>query len=239
MKPITDRLSPTITALVIVTVVVAVFYILVTPIRGFISAHLALNAAAIRGPEPWQILTSLFVHLEPLSAFFNLLGIWFVGSTIERELGQRRLLVLFFVPALIANLVMAVGMAFVVTGPQIFAGSGMAVLGLFVAFGKIYGRTPVRVFGGLVLEARTLVLILVGFALFADIIGRWDFVGLVGDVVAIALAFGLTGRRGGGFDDLFRGMGGKPRRHLGVMSGGQRPGGGPRSKEVRRPSDLN
>lgn len=238
MKPITDRLSPTITALVIVTVVAALFYIVITPIRGFITAHLALNAAAFLGPEPWQIATALFVHLDPLSAFFNLLGIWFVGATIERELGRRRFLLLFFVPGLVANLVMAAGLAFVLPGPQVIAGSSMAVLGLFVAFGKLYGRTPVRVFGGLVLEARTLVLILIGFALVADLLGHFNLVGLVGDLVAIGLAYGLTGGRGSGFDDLFRGLGGgKPRRHLGVMSGGQRPG--PRSKEVRRPSDLN
>jgi membrane associated rhomboid family serine protease len=238
MKPITDRLSPTITSLVIATVTVALFYIVVTPIRGFVASHLALNVAAFLGPEPWQIVTSLFVHLDPLSAFFNLLGIWFVGATIERELGRRRFLILFFVPALVANLVVAAGLALAVPGPQTFAGSGMAVLGLFVAFGKLYGRTPVRVFGGLVLEARTLAMILVGFAVFANLLAGPNLVGLLGDLVAIGLAFGLTGGRGTGFDDLFRGMG-KPKRHLGVMSGGQRPGNGPRSKEVRRPSDLN
>ena len=45
----------------------------------------------------------------------------------------------------------------------------MGVLALFVAFGRIYNRTPARLLGNLVLEARTLTIILVAFALLADL----------------------------------------------------------------------
>ena len=58
-------------------------------------------------PELWQVVTSLFVHLDLWSFFFNLLGLWFVGATIERQLGRTRFLMLFLVPAVLGNLVMA------------------------------------------------------------------------------------------------------------------------------------
>ena len=60
----------------------------------FIETHLALGPAALLGrpvPELWQLVTSLFVHLEPWSFFFNMLGLWFVGATIERQLGRTPL----------------------------------------------------------------------------------------------------------------------------------------------------
>src|SRR5687767_2371765 len=143
MKPVTDRLSPTITTLVIASVVLFAFYAVVQPTRDFVENHLALNRNAIAGVEPWQLVTSLFIHVEPLSLIFDLIGIWFVGATIERELGRTRFLLLFFVPALIGNLIMATGMFFdVPRSGGMVAGCALSVLSLFVAFGKLYGRTP-------------------------------------------------------------------------------------------------
>lgn len=237
LRPVTDRLSPTITTLVVVSVLTWAFYALVKPARPLFESHLALRPSVLIVPEPWQVLSSLFVHLDPLSLFFNMLGIWFVGATIERELGRKRFLILFFVPALLGNLLIAVGMLFSLPGSMIHAGSGLSVLALFVVFAKLYGRTQVRVFGSMVLEARTLVLILVGFSLVANL-ANYDLVGFVADLVAIGVAFGLTGRGGSGFDDLFRGLpGGKPRRRFEVVEGGQKPG--PKSKEGRRAGYLN
>lgn len=237
MRPVTERLSPTITALVLTSVVIFAFYAVVKPIRLFVEAHLALGPGALAGPEPWQLVTSLFVHLEPFNLLFNLLGLWFVGATIERELGRRRFLLLFFVPAVTANLLMAVAMWQGLGGAHWVGGSSLAILALFVAFGRIYNRTPARIWGGLVLEARTLTLILIGFSLVADL-ARADLVAFAGDVVAIAVAFGLAGRRGAGFEDLFRGLpGGKPRRRFQVVEGGVKPGGD--AKEGRRAGYLN
>jgi membrane associated rhomboid family serine protease len=240
LRPVTERLSPTITALVIVTAVMFAFYAVVQPARDFVDTHLALNRNALAVPEPWQVVTSLFVHLDGISLIFDLIGIWFVGATMERDLGRRRFLILFFVPAIVGNLVMAGGMWLNLgrTG-GIAAGCSLAVLGLFVAFGKIYGRTPARVFGSLVLEARTLTLILIGFALLADLM-RFNLVAFAADVVVLAVAFGLTGRRGTGFDGLIPGLPrSKPRRRFEVVEGGQKPDRPGRAKEGRGAGYLN
>src|SRR5215207_1841888 len=163
-RPVSDRLSPTITALVVVNALLFALYVVVKPARVFIDNHLALGPAVLAGGEVWQVVTSLFIHLEPWSFFFNMLGLWFVGATIERQLGRTRFLLLFLGPAVLGNLVMAGVMAWT-RSAELFAGSGLAVLALFVAFGRLYDRTPARILGGLVMEARTLTLILVAFAL--------------------------------------------------------------------------
>ena len=103
---------------------------------------------------------------------------------------------------MLGNLVMAGLMLLTRHRGELFAGSGLAVLALFVAFGRIYDRTPARILGGLVLEARTLTLILVAFALLADLL-RGSMVALAGDVVALIAGYVLSGGRGAGLRELF------------------------------------
>jgi membrane associated rhomboid family serine protease len=235
IRPVTDRLSPTITTLVILNAVLFSAFLLVKQLRVPIQDHLALTPYALSGGEPWQLLSSLFVHLDPISFLFNLIGLWFVGATIERQLGRTRFLAIFFVPALLGNLTIA-GVTLLTRGAELYSGFGLAVLAMFVAFGRIYDRTPARILGGLVLEARTLTLILIGFALFADIM-RGSLPALGGDVVAILAGYVVAGGRGDGLRELFsrfRGGGGrsKPsRRRFSVVEGGR--------QEDRRTRYLN
>lgn len=220
MRPLTERLSPTITALIVIITVSFAFYAVVTPVRLFFNEHLTLNSAALLGPEPWQLVSSLFVQVQPWQFVFDVIGIWFVGATIERQLGRQRFLVLFFVPAILANLAMAVLLMRDQSG-QYQSGCGLAILALFVTFGRLYNRTPARVFGGLVMEARTLTIVLVAFAFVADLASR-RFVSVAGDAVACAAGYLLSGGRGAGMRELWtRVRGGKSRRRFQVVEGGR------------------
>ena len=87
-RRVTERLSPTITTLVVVNALAFAFFHVVGPSKMFIAEHLALGPMALAGGELWQLVTSLFVHLDDAASFFfGLLGLWFVGATLERELG--------------------------------------------------------------------------------------------------------------------------------------------------------
>src|SRR5688572_3055936 len=105
MRPITERLSPVIKALVIAETLIFVFYVMVQGLKWFFVEHLALSAAALRG-EVWQPVTALFVHLEGFSFFFSLIGLWFFGAAVERQLGTRRFLILFLGSGVAANVAM-------------------------------------------------------------------------------------------------------------------------------------
>jgi membrane associated rhomboid family serine protease len=225
MRPITDRLSPVIRALVITDVLLFLFYTAVTPARMFFQEHLALGPR-VYGGEVWQPLTSLFVHLDFLGFAFNIIGLWFVGATVERTVGTRRFLIVFLVSGVVAALVTLLG--FRVTGEgRLIYGCGSAVLALFVAFGAAFGRTPTRVLGGLVLEARTLTAILVGFALVADLVNG-SVAQFAGDVVAVLLGYVLAGGRGQELKRLFGGMRAKrARRRYQVLEGGRGTSGRP------------
>jgi membrane associated rhomboid family serine protease len=230
MRPITDRLSPAIRILIIIDAALFAFYAVVKEIQPFFDEHLALGPRMVAG-EFWQPITSLFVHIDFINFAFNVIGLWFVGATIERNLGTRRFLLLFFACGMVANLVQ--GTLSVVLGrPQLFAGCGNAVLGLFVAFGTIFDRSPVRVLGGMVMEARILTAILIGFAFLADLTrGAWA--NLAADTVVVILGYALAGGRGEGLGRSWHAWRARrTRRRYQVLEGGRNDEARPR----RRPS---
>src|SRR4051812_39876084 len=124
MRPITERLSPVVKALVVLESVLFAFYVVVTPARVFFNEHLALGPGALKG-ELWQLATALVVHLDPISFFFNMIGLWFVGATVERSIGTRRFLTLFLVSGIAANVVMLL-LAVAIGEMGLIAGSGRA-----------------------------------------------------------------------------------------------------------------
>lgn len=50
--------------------------------------------------EPWRILTTAFLHANVLHILFNLVALWFVGSSIEPVLGWWRFLILYIASAI-------------------------------------------------------------------------------------------------------------------------------------------
>jgi hypothetical protein len=70
------------------------------------------------------------------------------------------------------------------------------VLALFVALGVLYGRTQVRVFGSLALEARILTLILVGMSVLSALL-QLAWPSLAGTLVAVGLGYFLAGGKSG------------------------------------------
>ena len=45
----------------------------------------------------WQVVTSMFTHVEPWHIGFNMLALWFLGPQLEAIIGRARFLALYFV----------------------------------------------------------------------------------------------------------------------------------------------
>ena len=218
LRPVAQRLSPTIRTLVVAMVVPWLFYVLFKPARPFMDEYLVLGPRVMRGAV-WQIVTSLFVDRNPL-AFLNLLGLWFVGAAIERTLGRRRFLLVFFVPGLAANIVIALLSSLV--GPwTLYSGCGDSVLGLFVGLAVLYGPAQVRVIGSLAMPARALAGLFVALALISQAMyGLWP--AMVGTLVAVTLAYAMCGGRGKDLAELSSWLRRKLNRsRMRVMDGGK------------------
>ncbi len=49
---------------------------------------------------PWQLLTSMFTHVQLMHIGFNMLALWILGPQLEMALGRLRFLALYFVSGL-------------------------------------------------------------------------------------------------------------------------------------------
>lgn len=222
MRPITERFSPTIRNLVILQAIAFFLYVMAAGLRLPIKVHLALGPLFAAG-EVWQPATSLFVHLEWWGFVFDMIGLWFVGATIEQVLGRRRFLILFFGTGLAANVAVALVMAGL-RWDGIYAGCGDAVLALFVALGVIYGTTQVRVLGPLVLQARMLTAILVGMSVVAAL-SQAAWPSLAGTLVAVVMGYFLSGGKWGSIAAFLGRFRRRRRSVLEVLEGGRGRGG--------------
>jgi membrane associated rhomboid family serine protease len=202
-QPIAERLTPAIKAFVIADAIIYALYVFVREARPAMMAHLALGPGLFAG-ELWQPITSLFVHFDLLGFIFNLIGLWFVGAFIERTQGTRRFVTLFLTAGVLANLALAgVNHLRPYRVGEISDGCSFAVLALFVAFGRIYGRAPAQVLGGLFLQARHLALIFVAWGVLASLL-RADWGQLAATLTAAAV--GYLGAAPGGLSEAWNAL---------------------------------
>ena len=228
MRPITDRLSPVTKYLLIASTFIYLFYVVVRESQPVIVSRLALGPRVLQG-DFWQPLTALLVHLDFLSFLFNMIGLWFAGGPLEKQLGRRRFISVFFLVGVVSNGVLAAWMWFFGT-PLLAAGCGSSLIALYMAFGTIYDRSPMSFFGTMVVEARVITAILMAFVVLANVVRRnWPM--LVADLVAMLMGYLMAGGRGEGLKRLWSSAHAKRvRRRYQVLEGGRRG---------TKPKDLN
>jgi membrane associated rhomboid family serine protease len=60
----------------------------------------ALWVPGVADGAPWQLVTSIFAHVEPWHLGFNMLALWVLGPQLERVLGRARYLALYLLSGL-------------------------------------------------------------------------------------------------------------------------------------------
>jgi membrane associated rhomboid family serine protease len=168
MAPIEARLTPTIKKLIVVLASFFALYVFV-PRAAALLQHLAIGGGFFHG-ELWQPVTSLFVEFQVLRFAFDVIGLWFTGAMVERIVGARRFLALFFVSGILGNIAVVTVAAKVGTLAPGGVGCWLAVHALFVAFARIYDRQQIQVLPGLSFQARNIGFFWVGFAIVASLI---------------------------------------------------------------------
>ncbi|ADB58580.1 rhomboid family intramembrane serine protease [Archaeoglobus profundus] len=94
---------------------------------------------------PWQIITSIFVHADFWHLFINMFVLFFFGNELERRLGERKYLIIFFASGIAGNLAYLV-YAFL-TNPFIPAmGASAAIFGVMGALAIIAPEIRVVIF---------------------------------------------------------------------------------------------
>jgi membrane associated rhomboid family serine protease len=114
---------------------------------------------------PWMFLTSIFLHASIDHILFNMMALFFFGMYLERLVGWKLLLIVFFVSGVVGNL------GYMVTAPS-------SITPAIGASGAIYGIVGVLA----VLTPRVLVFVYgvipMPMVVFAGLYAVLDFIGL-------------------------------------------------------------
>ena len=89
--------------LVLITCTVLFFVSLIAP-REMVSLFALHPRFEVLLSMPWQLITSIFLHVEFWHFFVNTFVLLFFGTELERRFGDRKYLEIFFVSGLVGNL---------------------------------------------------------------------------------------------------------------------------------------
>ncbi|MEK6831009.1 MAG: rhomboid family intramembrane serine protease [Nanoarchaeota archaeon] len=64
-----------------------------------------LNGSALTNFQYWRFLTAIFLHGSLTHLLFNLFALFFFGIILEKEIGSKNFLLVFFFSGILANLI--------------------------------------------------------------------------------------------------------------------------------------
>ncbi len=101
-----------------------------------------LSWGALLSGKFWTLITYSFMHGSLLHIFCNMLGLWFIGQSIEKFLGVRKFCVLYFSGAIIGGLLWLL-LSLANTANEVLIGASASVMSVFAAFCLFYPPMPI------------------------------------------------------------------------------------------------
>ena len=123
------------------------------------------------GFAPWQLVTYSFLHGGFAHIFFNMFSVYMFGSTLERFLGTRFYVLLYFASVITAGLVQ-LGVNEAMGSPYPTVGASGGVFGLLLAFGMFFPQQRIMlIFPPIPMPAWVAVTVFGALALFMGVTG--------------------------------------------------------------------
>jgi membrane associated rhomboid family serine protease len=119
----------------------------------------------------WQPFSYMFAHAGLTHILFNMLGLLFFGTQIERRMGSNEFLLFYFVTGILAGL-FSLGFYWITGSMRVFLlGASGAVFAVLLAFATLFPNAMIYIFGIIPMRAPILVLGYTALELFAQITG--------------------------------------------------------------------
>lgn len=155
-----------------------------------------LDPGGIVGFQPWQLVTSAFLHANASHIGLNMLALWMFGRDVEHALGAGRYVALYAAAVVTAALTQLAVVSTAADGmvyPTVGASGG--VFGLLLAFGTIFPRrTVMLLFPPIPMPARVFVIVYGAIELANGVLGTTQGVahfahlgGMLGAWIVLAL----------------------------------------------------
>lgn len=114
-------------------------------IPGYTS-YLALYPADILA-RPWTLVTHMFLHANAIHLLFNMMFLFFFGPELERRIGGKRFLAVFFASGIVAAIGYSLWTLFVLNNPFASAvGASGALMGIFACLAVLAPHIEVYIY---------------------------------------------------------------------------------------------
>jgi membrane associated rhomboid family serine protease len=170
-------MTPWVTRLIVANI--AVFLVTSAVPEAAMALALVPSALLLR---PWTLVTYMFVHGGTMHILFNMIGIYFFGPQLERRLGERDFLALYFLSGISGGL-----LSFLLAPHASVVGASGALLGILAGYARFWPEDRIYIWGVLPVTARQMA---IGYVLFSIYAG---FTGAAGGVAHFAHLGGLAG----------------------------------------------
>jgi membrane associated rhomboid family serine protease len=120
----------------------------------------------------WQLVTYSFIHPTVGHLFWNALGLWMFGQTLERTWGTRFFFKFYLLCAVGGALFAIVGSYLLFDPTATFLGMSAAVLGLVVAFGFVFYDQTVLFGFVLPIKAQYMAMLIAALVFFSNLESR-------------------------------------------------------------------
>ncbi len=125
----------------------------------------------IKGRFYWQVFTYMFMHGSWSHLLSNMLGLFFFGIFVERQIGSKEFLLFYLLCGTVCGAA-SLGI-YVLTGYWgiVLVGASGAVYAVLLLFAVIFPRSSVFIFGLIPVPAPLLIIIYAGIAVFDEVFG--------------------------------------------------------------------
>lgn len=139
-----------------------------------------------------RLFTYMFVHGSFNHLFVNMLGLFFIGSTVERTIGSYRFFILYYLSGILGGL----GWSLLAPAGSVCVGASGGVMGILGAFGALYPSARLLLWFFFPVRAWVLVVVLILWELSETIHaprigGIANAAHLIGAIAGVFYALGL------------------------------------------------
>ncbi|OPZ58477.1 MAG: Rhomboid protease GluP [Synergistetes bacterium ADurb.Bin520] len=131
-----------------------------------------IPARVARDGALWQLFSYMFIHADLSHLFFNMLGLYFFGTQIERRMGSREFLLFYLVCGFAAGVFSFAAYWFSGAYLVVLLGASGAVYAVLLAFAVYFPTAVIYVMGIIPVRAPLLVTIYAGIEIFNQVAGR-------------------------------------------------------------------
>ena len=155
-------------------IIINVIFYLATKLNGdFMYSTFSLFYPATPWFKPWQVVSYMFMHGGFWHILFNMYSLYIFGMAVERIIGQKRFMILYFLAGLGAAATQ-IGVQALDTAMQGIptVGASGCIYGVIIAFAMIFPEARLTlIFPPVTLSAKWMAIIFIGIELFTGVTG--------------------------------------------------------------------